>query len=86
MNLLFAQLNNKIVKCKKCTRLVNFTKNITKKKRKKNINFYSSYYTVVVEPRLWYNNISSTIYASRRIFINNYPTSPSSLMLFAFVS
>mgnify|MGYP001220518413 FL=1 len=38
MNLLFAQLNNKIVKCKKCTRLVNFTKNITKKKRKKNIN------------------------------------------------
>jgi uracil-DNA glycosylase len=38
MNLLFAQLNNKIVRCKKCTRLVNFTKNITKKKRKKNIN------------------------------------------------
>ena len=28
MNLLFAQLNNKIVKCKKCTRLVNFTANV----------------------------------------------------------
>ena len=38
MNLLFAQLNNKIVRCKKCTRLVNFTKNIIKKKMKKNIN------------------------------------------------
>ena len=38
MDLLFAKLNNKIVKCKKCTRLVNFTKNISKKKRKQNIN------------------------------------------------
>jgi len=38
MNTEFFQLNNSIIRCKKCTRLVNFTKKISKKKRKQNIN------------------------------------------------
>ncbi len=38
MNTKFIQLNNSIINCKKCRRLVNFTKKITQKKRKKNIN------------------------------------------------
>ena len=38
MNTEFIQLNNSIIRCKKCTRLVNFTKKISKKKRKQNIN------------------------------------------------
>ena len=38
MNTRFIQLNNSIIKCKKCSRLVNFIKKISQKKRKKNIN------------------------------------------------
>tara|TARA_B100001175_G_C19459172_1_gene615570 strand:+ start:513 stop:1193 length:681 start_codon:yes stop_codon:yes gene_type:complete len=38
MNIKFKNLNNTIVKCKKCPRLVNFIKEISRKKRKKNIN------------------------------------------------
>jgi uracil-DNA glycosylase family 4 len=38
MNTDFIQLNNSIIKCKKCARLVNFAKKISKKKRKQNIN------------------------------------------------
>tara|TARA_B100001142_G_scaffold307651_1_gene338466 strand:+ start:361 stop:1035 length:675 start_codon:yes stop_codon:yes gene_type:complete len=38
MNTEFIQLNHNIIKCKKCTRLVNFSKKISKKKRKQNIN------------------------------------------------
>ncbi len=38
MNTKFIQLNNSIINCKKCRRLVNFTKKISQKKRKKNIN------------------------------------------------
>ena len=38
MNTKFIQLNNSIIKCKKCTRLINFAKKISKKKRKQNIN------------------------------------------------
>ena len=33
-----SQLNNKIIKCRSCTRLINFRKKILKKKRKKYIN------------------------------------------------
>ena len=38
MNNGLIQLNNSIIRCKKCARLVNFTKKISKKKRKQNIN------------------------------------------------
>ena len=38
MNNEFIRLNNKIIKCNKCSRLINFTNKISKKKRKKNIN------------------------------------------------
>ena len=38
MNTDLLQLNNKIVKCNKCTRLVNFRNRISEEKRKKNIN------------------------------------------------
>ena len=34
----FIQLNKKIIKCNKCTRLINFVNKISKEKRKKNIN------------------------------------------------
>lgn len=33
-----SQLNNKIIKCRSCTRLINFRKKILKKKRKQYIN------------------------------------------------
>ena len=38
MNNEFIRLNNKIIKCNKCSRLINFTNKISKKKRKQNIN------------------------------------------------
>ena len=38
MNNNFIQLNNKIKNCNKCVRLINFTNEISKKKRKQNIN------------------------------------------------
>ena len=38
MNSNFIQLNNKIINCNKCVRLINFTNKISKKKRKQNIN------------------------------------------------
>ena len=38
MNTDFLQLNNKITKCNKCTRLVKFRNKISREKRKKNIN------------------------------------------------
>tara|TARA_B110001450_G_scaffold252129_1_gene273322 strand:- start:366 stop:1040 length:675 start_codon:yes stop_codon:yes gene_type:complete len=38
MNLKFKKLNNSIVQCKKCPRLVKFSKKISKEKRKQNIN------------------------------------------------
>ena len=38
MNIKFKKLNNTITKCKKCPRLINFSKKIALKKRKKNIN------------------------------------------------
>ena len=38
MNIKFKKLNNSIVKCQKCPRLIRFSKKISKKKRKKNIN------------------------------------------------
>ena len=38
MNTEFIKLNKSIIRCKKCARLVNFTKKISKKKRKQNIN------------------------------------------------
>ena len=38
MNTKFIQLDNSIINCKKCRRLVNFTKKISQKKRKKNIS------------------------------------------------
>ena len=34
----FTKLNNKIIKCNKCLRLVNFRKKIAKEKRKQYIN------------------------------------------------
>ena len=37
MNIKFKKLNNKIIKCKKCTRLINFSKKISIIKRKQNI-------------------------------------------------
>ena len=37
-NSLFINLNNKIIKCSKCKRLVNFRKKIAKEKRKQYIN------------------------------------------------
>ena len=36
MNIKFKKLNNSIIKCKKCPRLINFSKKISKEKRKKN--------------------------------------------------
>ena len=36
MNIKFEKLNNSIIKCKKCPRLVSFSKKISKEKRKKN--------------------------------------------------
>ena len=36
MNIKFEKLNNSIIKCKKCPRLVRFSKKISKEKRKKN--------------------------------------------------
>ena len=38
MNKKFKKLNKKIIKCKKCPRLINFSKQISLKKRKQNIN------------------------------------------------
>ena len=38
MNIKFKKLNNSIVKCKKCPRLIGFSKKISKLKRKQNIN------------------------------------------------
>jgi uracil-DNA glycosylase family 4 len=38
MNSNFIQLNNKIINCNKCVRLINFANEISKKKRKQNIN------------------------------------------------
>ena len=38
MNTKFKKLNNSIIKCKKCPRLIKFSKRISKEKRKKNIN------------------------------------------------
>ena len=38
MDIKFKKLNKTIVKCKKCPRLVNFIKKISKEKRKQNIN------------------------------------------------
>ena len=38
MNIKFKNLNNTIIKCKKCPRLVKFIKKISSKKRKQNIN------------------------------------------------
>ena len=38
MNIKFKNLNKTIIKCKKCKRLVNFIKKISKEKRKQNIN------------------------------------------------
>jgi uracil-DNA glycosylase len=38
MNVKFKKLNNSIIKCKKCPRLIRFSKKISKEKRKQNIN------------------------------------------------
>ena len=38
MNIGFSQLNSKIIKCNKCSRLVKFRNKISKEKRKQNIN------------------------------------------------
>jgi uracil-DNA glycosylase len=38
MNIKFKKLNNSIIKCKKCTRLIRFSQRISKEKRKQNIN------------------------------------------------
>ena len=38
MNIKFKNLNNTIIKCKKCPRLVKFIKKISTEKRKQNIN------------------------------------------------
>ena len=38
MNIKFKNLNKTIIKCKKCPRLINFIKKISKQKRKQNIN------------------------------------------------
>ena len=38
MNNKLKQLNKKIIKCRKCPRLINFIKKISTKKRKQNIN------------------------------------------------
>ena len=38
MNIKFKKLNNSIIKCKKCPRLINFSKEISKNKRKQNMN------------------------------------------------
>ena len=38
MNIKFKNLNNTIIKCKKCPRLVKFIKKISSEKRKQNIN------------------------------------------------
>ena len=38
MYIKFEKLNNSIVKCKKCPRLINFSKKISRTKKKKNIN------------------------------------------------
>ena len=38
MNIKFKKLNNTIIKCKKCTRLINFSKKISKLKRRQNIS------------------------------------------------
>ena len=38
MNIKFKKLNNTIIKCKKCPRLINFSKKIASEKRKQNIN------------------------------------------------
>ena len=38
MNIKFKNLNNTIIKCKKCPRLVKFIKKISSKKRRQNIN------------------------------------------------
>ena len=38
MNTNFLQLNKKIIKCNKCTRLVKFRNKISLEKRKRNIN------------------------------------------------
>tara|TARA_B100001996_G_scaffold364470_1_gene333512 strand:- start:180 stop:854 length:675 start_codon:yes stop_codon:yes gene_type:complete len=38
LNKKFKKLNKKIIKCKKCPRLINFSKQISLKKRKQNIN------------------------------------------------
>ena len=38
MNIKFEKLNNSIIKCKKCPRLVRFSKKISKEKRKKNFD------------------------------------------------
>ena len=38
MNIKFKKLNNAIIKCKKCPRLIKFSKRLSKEKRKQNIN------------------------------------------------
>ena len=38
MTIKFEKINNSIIKCKKCPRLIRFSKKISKEKRKKNIN------------------------------------------------
>ena len=38
MSIKFKKLNNSIIKCKKCPRLIRFSKKISKEKRKQNIN------------------------------------------------
>jgi uracil-DNA glycosylase len=38
MNIKFKKLNNSIIQCKKCARLIKFSKKISKKKRKQNID------------------------------------------------
>ena len=38
MNIKFKKLNNSIIKCKKCKRLIRFSQKISKEKRKQNIN------------------------------------------------
>ena len=44
MSIKFKKLNNSIVKCKSCPRLIKFSKKISLEKRKKNTNYnYWSY-------------------------------------------
>ena len=38
MTIKFEKINNSIIKCKKCPRLISYSKKISKDKRKQNIN------------------------------------------------